>query len=182
MPDERIAAVLARAAKDRAFFDALMADRASALAACDLTEAERALLMAPARAQLSKMIAQARKRPLVGPVFKVIGGVAAAAVAVGMCIPATTGHSRGPVYELVAQSTLKQIAMAQLRYRDDHGSYVGLDALERANMIEIRRDHPYEYAITADADTFTATARHRTRPDTRPAFQVGPDGEVKPVE
>ena len=56
MSDEKIKAVLARAAEDRTFFDALMENRASALGAFELSPAEKALLMAPTDEQLEKMV------------------------------------------------------------------------------------------------------------------------------
>ena len=187
MPDERIAAVLARAAKDRAFFDALMANRASALAACDLTEAERALLMAPTRTQLSKMIEQARKKPwnnLARAGF-FAGGVAAAVGFTGLLgapLLVTMGHTCESMHDSVAQSTLRQVAHAENLYRFKFGSYGSLDDLAENNYFSLSDKHVYRVEIEADADTFAATARHRTRPETRPAFRVGPDGEVKPVE
>ena len=61
MSGEKIRAVLRRAAEDRAFRDALMAKRESALNAFELSPAEKALLMAPADEQFEKMIEQARK-------------------------------------------------------------------------------------------------------------------------
>ena len=40
----------------------------------------------------------------------------------------------------------------------------------------------YEFKVTLDGDSFAATARHRTSPETEPAFRVGPDGEVEELE
>ncbi len=187
MPDERIAAVLVRAAKDPAFLDALMADRASALAACDLTEAERAILMAPGAEQFSKMIAQARKKPwsnLARAGF-FVGGVAAAAGFTGLLaapLLVTMGHTIEVPQALQVEGVLRDVASAERLFREKHGSYGNLDELVDAGLVVVPDNLPYQCNVTLDADTFTATARHRTRPDTRPAFQVGPDGEVKPVE
>ena len=79
MSDDKIKAVLGRAAEDRAFFEALMEKREAALDACELSPAEKAILMAPTDEQLGKMIEQARRRPWykMSPLFA--AGTAAAA-------------------------------------------------------------------------------------------------------
>ena len=140
--------------------------------------------MAARRMQLRKMVEEARKRPWyhVGPVAKVLGGVAAAAVAASLLIPNTLGHSRELTYEIVARSELRAIAVAEAVYQSEHGTYGALKDLLDAEMIALRKSLPYDFEIVIDDDTFTATARHRTRPDTRRAFRVGPDGEVETIE
>ncbi|MHC5056750.1 MAG: hypothetical protein ACYTKD_18860 [Planctomycetota bacterium] len=187
MTDERIRAVLARAAEDRTFFDALIEDRESALGAFDLSPEEKALLMAPADKQLAKMIEQARKKPWsnIARAGFFVGGVAAAAGFTGVLVApcfATLGHTAEPVQVASSSVTLSDIAAAESLYLKKHGRYGTLDELVRAHMIFIPRDSLYLFVIELDGDTFTATARHRTRPDTRPAFRVGPDGQVKRVE
>ena len=41
---------------------------------------------------------------------------------------------------------------------------------------------PFDITLEVGGDSFVATTSHRTRPDTRRAFQVGPDGVVMPLE
>ena len=72
--------------------------------------------------------------------------------------------------------------MAEKAYRSEHGRYCELKDLADGGFIILPRESPYEYSVAVTGDTFTATARHRTRPDTRKSFQVGPDGKVKPLE
>ena len=76
--DEKIAAVLRKAAEEADFLELLLADREKALAGFDLAPHEKAILMAADAKQLRKMVEEARKRPgyHVGPVTKVVGGVA----------------------------------------------------------------------------------------------------------
>jgi len=191
MSDEKIRAVLARAAEDRTFFDALMANRESALGAFELSPEEKALLMAPTDEQLTKMIEETRKRSQfqIGKIGKVIGGAVIATVGLGVVasMSITTGISPEVAYERSAHNALRTIATAQETYRNGHGSYGELTDLLRADAIEqwfvdMADGSRYEIELTVDGETFTATARHRTRPDTRRAFQVGPDGQVKPLE
>ncbi len=187
MSDEKIKAVLARAAEDRTFFDALMANRESALGAFDLSPEEKAILMAPTDEQLAKMIEQARKKPWsnVARAGFFVGGVAAAVGFTGVVVApffTTMGHTAEPVQVASSSVTLSDIAVAESLYLEKHGRYGALDDLVSARMIFIPHDSLYLFEIKLDADTFTATARHKTRPGTRPAFQVGPDGEITRAE
>ncbi|MHC4249681.1 MAG: hypothetical protein ACYS9X_11200 [Planctomycetota bacterium] len=192
--DKKIRAVLARAAEDRTFFDALMASRESALGAFDLSPEEKALLMAPTDDQLGKMIEKARKKPWYATD---IGGSRVGCLATGGVVGAlllglssmSLGATARLSYVTRAVSALQKIAYAEQVYRNDHGSYGNLTDLVRTDTIDqdwvddMVGDSPkYEIRLTVEGDTFTATARHRTRPDTRPAFRIGPDGEVKQVE
>jgi hypothetical protein len=184
MSDEKVRAVLARAAEDRTFFDALMTNRESALGAFDLAPEEKAILMAPTDEQLRGMVEQARKRPwssLARVGFFAGGLAAAAAVTATLALPltATTGiRSEGPH----VMAVLKQISAAEELYRREHGCYASEEQLAGAGYLDLRQSGTYVFDLAVNADTFTATARHKTRPDTRPAFRVGPDGEVRRVE
>ena len=87
----------------------------------------------------------------------------------------------------MARSLLEQIAVAQQLYKSDHGSYASLrDLLGHESMVglkDIIEDHErYEFTVSLEDDSFKATARHRTRPDTRPAFVVDQNGFVRLLE
>lgn len=187
MSDEKLKAVLKRAARDASFRKMLLDERDTSVGQLDLNDAEKALLKSVSREQLEKMINQARKwwqRP-VGTLTGAAVILGAAAVIGGVLLP-TTGATREVVYEMKARSFLKQIVLAEEMYKKKYGAYGALEDLRRHKEFEdiveaIDEDSHYEFRIEAEAETYTATARHRSRPDTRRAFEVGPDGEVKEI-
>ena len=46
----------------------------------------------------------------------------------------------------------------------------------------VARHRDYEFSVKTNETSFTATARHKTRPDTRPAFQIDPRGVMRQLE
>ena len=69
-----------------------------------------------------------------------------------------------------------------------HSTFAAIDDLARSEDTRVLAeglldsDLPYEFTIEVEGETFTAIARHRTRPDTRKAFIVGPEGEVRVLD
>ncbi len=186
-PDDWIKTVFAKAAADPVFLRMLLEDRGKALDAVGLSPAEKAILMAVPDEQIEKMVKSARKRPWRNVIRAgmFVGGVAAGLGLTGLVAAplfATLGHTAELPRAVDAGSVLRQIAYAERAYRNEHGAYGSLQNLVASGFIVIPENAPYEYSVLVEGDTFTATARHRTRPDTRPAFQVGPDGVVKPLE
>jgi type II secretory pathway pseudopilin PulG len=123
-----------------------------------------------------------------GAIGKVALGVGAVAIGAALLLPAIQGATRETAQETIAAGYLKQISLAEQQYKEQYGTFGALDDLarfedSRALAEWLRRDDfPYTFTITVDGDTFTATARHKTRPDTRKAFIVGPDGAVKELK
>jgi hypothetical protein len=183
--DDHIRGILQRAAQDPAFFKLLMEDREAALQGCDLSPAEKALLTHADKDLLQKMIAQARRRPLVraGIVLRV-AGIAAASAAVGTCLilPATVSAGSRPSSSTEAKYTLDMISKAEEVYRNQYGVYGTLEDLAARDILDMPKDAgPYEFIVTVEGEKFTATAKHRTKPDSMPAFRVGPDKQVERI-
>jgi hypothetical protein len=185
MPDDDIKAVLKRAADDPAFMQALLADREAALSDLPLEAHERKMLLAVPDDQLNKMVDRTRGSTFIQSVVRVgcVTTVAAAALAV-VALPHMSRGIRPEVREeMTAFHTLEKVAVAEAQYRSDCGRYGLLDDLTKRHFTwpELRGLDKYTFDITITGDTFTATARHKERPDTRKAFTVGPDGQVKEI-
>jgi hypothetical protein len=184
MPDDNIKAVLKHAADDGLFLQALMDDREAALRDVPLDPHERQMLLAVPEGQLRRMVAEAGQRPWheVSPLVKLGCATAVVATALAVAIP---GQLRGITPDVreehTASYTMRAIAGAEAQYKKDNGRYGSLDELKQRHLQwpENRFLERYVFDITVSGDTFTATARHRERPDTRKAFTVGPDGVVK---
>jgi hypothetical protein len=186
---QKIRTVLQKAAADPAFHMLLLNNREAALKDFPLSDAERNMLLSATATQLEKMVEQARRKPESQRSLGVTAGVgiAAALVAAGIFMP-TLGHSREAAYESICQDTLRRLARMEATYREQHGCYSPLDSLLKATSADdlvgqlAGPGFPYTIKLRVEGDSFTATARHKTRPDTRRAWQVGPDGQVKPLE
>jgi hypothetical protein len=178
MGDDNIKAVLKRAADDPAFLQCLLVSREAALKDAELAPHERQMLLLVSNHQLEAMVKQVQ-RPLARPAIAAAGCLTAAAV--GVLLFTATGGVRPEVAEAWdVKHLLHEIAVTQERYRVEYGQYGSVENLRRQlPWLEATRPDRYVYDITLSADTFTATARHKERPDTRKAFTVGPDGVVK---
>ncbi len=186
MSDEALKAVLTRALEDHAFQQQLLDDRDATVEGLDLAPHEKALLKSVTRNQLEKMIVDngPRWRRTVGALGKVALGIGTVGVIAALALPALHGARSDVPDEATVAGDLRGIASAQEMYRQEFGVYGALDNLrdyeETSALVEyLQESHPYEFAVTTDGETFTATARHKTRPDTRKAFVVGPEGEIK---
>jgi len=190
--DQNIRRILDRAARDDSFCKELLAKRETALANEELPEPERLMLLAASEAQLTKMIEAARKKPWyardlgVGWAGKVLIGGAALAAAASLAIPQTLGHSREVSAETEVRSCLRQIYLVEAQYHQEYGVYAPLHVLRDHKDIKYILEyyqHPgwYEIVLESNENTFTATARHKTRPGTRPALRIDPSGNIEEV-
>ncbi|HEY3321966.1 MAG TPA: hypothetical protein VGP72_15980 [Planctomycetota bacterium] len=183
MPDDNIKAVLKRAAADPSFMQALVDNREAALRDVPLEPHEKQMLLAVPEEQLRKMIAASGKSPpRVSRIIELGCATALVAAALAVAIPTQLrGISPDVREESTASKAMRAIATAEARYKTEYGRYGSLEDL-RKHQLEWP-DHPsiekYVFEITASADTFAATARHKERPQTRKAFVIGPDGVLK---
>ncbi|MBN1918417.1 MAG: hypothetical protein JW889_10935 [Verrucomicrobia bacterium] len=190
MSDEELQRFYERAAHDDAFREALWNDYEGTIDATDLAPHVKAMLKSVSPEQLAVMVRKATGVKLVrwGAIGKVVLGVGAAAVAAAILLPALQGATRETSIETTAMSTLQQLSLVEQQYKTRYGTFGALDDLARFEdgqaLTEWMRDgeFPYEFTLTVDGDTFTGTARHKTRPDTRKAFIVGPDGAVRELK
>jgi hypothetical protein len=186
--DERVRAVLKRAAEDPDYFALLMSDREGALAGLHLSPEERVMLTAASREQLSKMIGECRR----GKLRNWAGVAAAAGLAAGvavigggmlLAVTATAGISPHAEPAFRARAVIRNISLAEKVYHTNCGEYGTIEDLVRAEYLDMgdAAEHDYAYEVTVEGESFSATAHHKKRPKTRPAFRVGPDGEVDVV-
>ncbi len=187
--DENIKKVLEKAAADQEFLERLLDNREAALAGLELTPEEKLVLLAAADEQLRKMVAEARRKPWhqMGPAVKVLGGVAVAAAAAAVLIPSTLGISPEVADSMYARSALREIHEVQQNYMQEYETYGTLESLLRdkdfgQSMEAWKKAGSYTFEIRVGEKTFTAIARHKTRPETRPAFKIGPGGKIEKIE
>jgi len=83
----------------------------------------------------------------------------------------------------VGQIHLHSIARAQSLYLEQHGRYGSLQELTGGEkpVLDpwIVTRGPFDFEITLTGDAFTAIVRQKA---TGRAWQVGPDGEVRPLK
>ena len=190
MSDEELQRFYERAVHDEAFREALWNDPDGTIDSTDLAPHVKAMLKSVTPEQLAVMVRKATGMKLVrwGTIGKVVLGVGAAALAGALLLPVTAGVARTTAYEAMAKSHLQQISFVERLYKEEYGTYGAMDDLGRfedsREFVEglLKSDEPYEFIVTTDGDTFTATARHKTRPETRKAFVGGPDGAVKELK
>ena len=184
-PSEKVRAILAAAASSRDLLDMLIRNREKALARMGLSAEEKAAIMSLSAERLMKMVRrdQAGRGPWRALRSRALlfGGLVVALIAFKLM---TSGGAAKR-----AQAALIQICIAEGRYRLDHGAYGGLEDLARSGSVkgewvasELEGNEDYGFEIVLEGDTFTAVARHRTRPETKLGFRVGPEGKVKVVE
>jgi hypothetical protein len=106
------------------------------------------------------------------------------ALTVGGLALVATPRTAGIRPEGMAHYYLETIAAAQCRYQEQYGRYGNLEELTGGEGSVLRPDFPtkdtrFVFEIKADGSSFTAVARMR---NTDRAWQVGPDGQVKPLE
>lgn len=186
MTDDELQRFYERAAHDEAFREALWNDPDGTIDSTDLPTHVKAMLKSVTPEQLAAMVRKATgTKPRLGTIGKVALGVGAVAIGAAFLLAPSLGATRETALETSAMSTLRQISLAEQQYKAQYGTFGAIGDLARFDdsreLIErVRRDDfPYAFTITLDDDTFTATALHRTRPHTRKAFIVGPDGAVK---
>ncbi|HEY3323433.1 MAG TPA: hypothetical protein VGP72_23465 [Planctomycetota bacterium] len=180
MGDDKIQELLRQATAEPEFLEALLRDREAALNDAELEPHERAMLMAVPEEQLRKMVASARAWRMRR---RAAAAGCVAVLAAGFLLPMGLRTSMGCTVELSdeeeAEERLHVIVDDERRYKEKFGRYGSLDELTRENRWLENIGGNYAYEIVASQDSFTATARHKQRPTTRKAFQVGPDGIVK---
>jgi hypothetical protein len=185
-PDRNIRAVLQRAASDPAFHMLLLNNREAALKDFPLSDAERNMLMSATATQIRKMVEQARQRKWYEtPVSRRTAAIAAATGALtvgGLVLAAPTVRGIRP--ERRAGQYLEMIAKAQSIYREQYGRYGNLEELTGGEKPAlhpdvVRMDDRFVFEVSLDGNSFNATARMK---NTERAWQVGPDGQVKPLE
>jgi type II secretory pathway pseudopilin PulG len=186
MSDEDLQRFYERVAHDDEFREARWNDYEGTIDSTDLAPHVKAMLKSVGRERLAAMARKATgaKAPHWSTLGKVVLGVGAAALAASLLLQ-SAGARSDVVLEHVARSYLQQISLAERQYKERYGTFGGIGDLRRFDDSRVLaewlldNDFPYEFTITVDDDAFTATARHKTRPETRKAFVVGPDGAVK---
>ncbi len=188
--EANICRVLQRAASDKKYCQSLLQNREAALAGEELEPEERTLLLAASNEQLQKMIENTEGKPwyardmgAVGTLAKV-GVVAAGVGLISSLSLGATGHVPDEVH---ARSGLYSIWTIEENYHQKHGVYGPIEALlkhdkQGEELARFVKDGKYVFHVEAMGETFTAVARHKTRPDTRPAFRVGPDGNIERLD
>jgi hypothetical protein len=183
MGDENIKAILERAAVNPAYLRALLCDREAALRDMGLEPHELAMLLSVPDDQLRRMVKQARTRPLLqSPIVRLGCYTAVAAAALAVVTPSLLRGIRPEVMEeMDAKSFLYMVAEAEKKYKLDYGQYGSLEDLRKRGLEwpYNRHEEKYIFKVTIQGNAFTASARHKERPQTRRSFVVGPDGEVK---
>lgn len=184
-PSEKVRAILAAAASSPDLFDMLIKNREQALARMGLSAEEKAAFMSLSVERLMKMVRrdQAQKGPwrALRSRALLVGGIVVALIAFNRMT------SRGAAKR--AQATLIRRCVAEGRYKLDHGAYGSLEDLARSGAVkgewvasELEGNQDYGFEIVLEGDTFTAVARHRTRPEWHFGVRLGPGGEVEPLE
>jgi hypothetical protein len=182
-PDQNIRAVLQKAATDPAFHVLLINNREAALKDFPLSDAERQMLLSATATQIEKMVEQARQQKWYEtPVSRrtvAIAAVTGALTVGGLALVTNTTTGIRP--ERLAHECLDMIVKAQSIYREQYGRYGSLEELTRGEKPALHEDLPTRFAfeVTLGGNSFTATARMRNG---ERAWQVGPDGQVKPLE
>lgn len=179
------------AALDRDFCRLLLGDRKAALEdpRVELTGAERMILSNIADAQLMSVIERVSIPRRARRAF-LRGAVATAFALMGTVVVSSgcTLGSRPPepehLDEAVAKSRLREIWMAQERYRDEHGKYArSIKLLVDSGCLEERdRDklRGFDFdVINITEDSFEAYATSRGR---LPTFSVDETGVVREVQ
>lgn len=184
-PSEKVRAILAVAASSPEFLEMLVKDREKALARMGLSEEDKAVLLSLSTERIIKMVRRGQRGA--GPWRALRSRALLFAGIVVALVAFKLATSYGPARR--AQNALVQLSIAESIYRARHRTYGGLDDLVRSGVLkgewvasELKEDEDYEFKVTLDGDSFAATARHRTSPETEPAFRVGPDGEVEELE
>jgi hypothetical protein len=191
-PDRNIQRILERATQDEAFRQALMSDREAALVDADLSDSERRMLMAASEQQLALMIDNAGRpwyrKKLSRKAQAVALGIGAVVVGGTLLLstPSSAGISPEAWHSIQAVDHLKRIYMANAAYQSEYDVYPTEEALlDWPFLLEMMDDRvleQYEFVIESTGEDFSAVARHRTRADTRPAFRIGPDGEITELD
>jgi hypothetical protein len=184
--DVNTRAVLQKAAADPGFFMLLISNREAALKGFPLTVAERNLLLAATATQIEKMVEQARHQNWYeSPVTRRVAAIAAATGALTLGgLVLVTPVSRGIRPERRSHQYLELIAQAQDLYHEQHGRYGSLEELTGGEKPVLHpdvvtRDDRFTFEVSVAGDSFTAIAREK---ESKRAWQVGPDGQVKPLE
>lgn len=191
-PSEKVRAILAAAASSRELLDMLIKNREQALAHMGLSAEEKAAFMSLSVERLMKMVRrdQAQRGPWRALKSRALlfGGIVVALIVFKLMTSDDAAVS-ADMQAKRAQATLIRICIAEGRYRLDHGAYGSLEDLARSGVVkgewvasELEGNEDYGFEIVLEGDTFTAVARHRTRPSTHPGFRVGPGGKVEPPE
>lgn len=184
-PSDRVRAILNVAASSPELLDMLVKNRERALARMGLSPEERATLMSLSAEELLKLV---RRRGQEKALWRLLRSrvILFAGIILALVLFASM-TADGPGRR--ASDALIRISVAEGVYRQEHGVYGALDDLVRGGVLksewtrtELHGNFQYEFEIALEDGSFTATARHKTRPDARPGFRVGPGGKVTPLE
>ena len=184
--DLNVRAVLQKAAAEPAFLVLLINNREAALRGFPLSDAERNMLMSATATQIEKMVEQGRRKSSL-PSAASMGCLGAAALVGGatlFSLTATAGIRPEAARAMRAQQALCMIATAEAAYHEKYGTYGTVEDLRKGQFISLPGDaqeSPFALEIEVGQDSFRATA-HSVGSSGKPAFQVGPDGQVKPLE
>ena len=183
MGDERLKAVLKRAAEDPEFMRHLGIDREATVDGLNLSDSEKAMLKSVPLPQLDSMVNNARsiwnrRIPCAGAGC-LLGGV----VLASMLMP-TLGHTAERAQESHAVSNLKQLALAQVMYKEEYSCYGDLSSLRRKEpeFFEHLDNQDYVFKVEFSEDGFLITAIHKSKATKRKSFKVGPDLKVEVIQ
>jgi hypothetical protein len=194
LPDDKIKEVLIRAAMDLEFRDRLMKDRSAALDGMGLSPSERNLLMASSPEQLTIMIREAQRDPVVkrGGDYRKVAAYCAVLggglVLGGVLLSSVVGVSRGISPDSRARLTIDSLALAEQRYFSEFKRFANLQELDAylttsGSPLRYRTmGDPYEYLVELAGDKYRIVARHRQEPDKHPGFFLETDGTVQPLK
>jgi hypothetical protein len=184
-PSEKVRAILAVAASSPEFLEMLVKHREKAIARMGLSEEDKAALLSLPTERIVKMARRGQREA--GP-WRSVRTRALLVIGIVVALFAfELATSYGPAHR--ARNALVQISVAESIYRADHRTYGDLDTLARSGILreewvasELEENEEYEFEVMLVGDSFVATARHRTSPETEPGFRVGPEGEVEELE
>lgn len=188
MSDEELQRFYERAAHDEAFREALWNDPDGTIDATDLAPHVKAMLKSVSAEELAVMVRKATGMKPVrwGTIGKVVLGLAVVAMVVALLLRPDVPWGTPP--QTRALACLHLVALSEAQYKEQYGTFATIGDLARFDesgaLAEwlFKDGFPYEFTITVEGDTFIAIARHKTRPGTRKAFVVGPDGQVKELK
>ncbi len=191
MNDKKIKGILELCARDDAFRKNFLEKRRETLDMIVLSEAEKDVLCSASAEQLDVMIQKTRKRlkrKQAAEAEAIEQFDEAEAIEQFDIEPfsfATLGISPETEYENSVKDALLLIVEFEKIYYKEHGEFGDLESLLKNKKIGgvikiiINENDQFNLDIISSGHSFTATVRHKTRPDTRGAFQIGPDGVVK---
>jgi len=189
--DERIKAILHRAATDAEYYRLLIENRRAALEPYNLTDAERDMFLAVPNEQLEKMIQAAHEfkeyRLPSGTIIKVLGGVALGAACVASVFGytfITTTEGISPIRSSVdeARAVLEVISREENEFKAKHGKYATdaeFQSTDSKFWQDIQKVRNYSFSLSATPGSFQATATPKTDISNLPILSIGPDGKIQ---